>query len=236
MPINVTCPGCLTRFSVGDKFAGKQGPCPKCKAVITIPKPTDEVIIHAPVHSEAGAMGVGGRHALKTYKKQDTKFKPLVFAGVAGFVLLAILVALVIRIEKIQPELWMLALAAITLGAPSAWSGYTFLRDDELEGYRGSSQLLRAVICGLVFALLWGVYWFVGRQLFGPDAFVKGMEIWQMAVLLIPVLFIGAGAAYVTFDMDLGSGFFLCGMYFAITVLLRLVAGLPALPGLGGGT
>src|SRR4029078_3445076 len=84
-------------FSVGDKFAGKQGPCPKCKAVITIPKPADEVVIHAPEHSEAGAIGVGGRHALKTYKRQDTKFKPLVFTAVAGSVLVTLLVSLVMR-------------------------------------------------------------------------------------------------------------------------------------------
>src|SRR5262245_6594726 len=38
MPILVTCPGCKAQFNVGEKFAGKQGPCPKCKALITIPK------------------------------------------------------------------------------------------------------------------------------------------------------------------------------------------------------
>lgn len=38
MPILVTCPGCKAQFNVSDKFAGKQGPCPKCKAVISIPK------------------------------------------------------------------------------------------------------------------------------------------------------------------------------------------------------
>ncbi|MEX2315767.1 MAG: hypothetical protein WD669_01355 [Pirellulales bacterium] len=232
MPINVTCPGCLTRFTVGEKFAGKKGPCPKCKAEITIPKPSEAVIIHAPEHSEAGAIGVGGRHALKTYKRLDTKFKPLVFTGVAGFVLLAILIALVIRIEKLPAEMWLMALAAVVLGPPSAWAGYTFLRDDELEGYRGHALVLRAVICGLVYALLWGVYWFVGTQWGGPDAFTNGLEIFQLAVLFAIPLAIGTFAAYVSLDLDLGSGFFHCGMYFAITVLLRLVAGMPPLPGL----
>jgi hypothetical protein len=40
MPIQVTCPGCKAQFNVSEKFAGKKGPCPKCKAVITIPAPT----------------------------------------------------------------------------------------------------------------------------------------------------------------------------------------------------
>ena len=96
MPITVTCPGCLKRFSVADKFAGQKGPCPKCKEIITIPKKEDEVIIHTPEHSEAGAIGAGGRHALKTYKRKDTKFQPLVFTGVVGFVLVALLIALVL--------------------------------------------------------------------------------------------------------------------------------------------
>jgi hypothetical protein len=96
MPINVTCPNpkCLKRFSVADKYAGQKGPCPKCKTIITIPKKEEEVIIHSPEHSEAGAIGVGGRHALKTYRRSDTKFKPLVFTGVVGFVLVALLIAL----------------------------------------------------------------------------------------------------------------------------------------------
>ncbi len=42
MPIQVTCPGCLKRFTVADKHAGKQGPCPACKKPITIPKLEEE--------------------------------------------------------------------------------------------------------------------------------------------------------------------------------------------------
>jgi phage FluMu protein Com len=106
MPINVTCPGCMKRFSVADKFAGQKGPCPKCKHIITIPKKEEEVIIHAPDHSEAGAIGAGGRHVLKTYKRKDTKFQPLVFTGVAGFVLVALLVARVFRSAG-PPESWL---------------------------------------------------------------------------------------------------------------------------------
>jgi hypothetical protein len=232
MPINVTCPGCLARFTVADKFAGKQGPCPKCKAVISIPKKEDEVIIHAPEHSEAGAIGAGGRHALKTYKRKDTKFQPLVFTGVAGFVLVALLVALVLRSTG-QVDDWLKIAAAVILGPPIAWAGYSFLRDAEFEGYHGVSLMLRAIACGLVFALLWGIYTFLGGRFFGADALAKGLEIWQMVVLFVPVLAAGTLAAYAAFDLDPGSAFFSCAMYFAVTVMLRLVAGLSAIPGLG---
>ena len=224
----------MARFSVADKFAGQKGPCPKCKAVITIPKKEDEVIIHSPDHSEAGAVGAGGRHALKTYKRKDTKFQPLVFTGVAGFVLVALLIALVVRSVGAH-ETWLIALAAAVLGPPLAWAGYTFLRDADFEGYQGANLAIRATACGLVYALLWGVFWFLGERFFGADAFSKGLEIWQMVVLIVPVFAAGTLAAYASFDLDPGSAFFNCAMYFAATVVLRLVAGLPALPGLGGG-
>ena len=233
MPIQVTCPGCLKRFSVADKFAGQKGPCPKCKEIITIPKKEEEVVIHAPEHSEAGAIGAGGRHVLKTYKRKETKFQPLVFTAVIGAVLVALLVALVIRGSG-PPEMWLKALAAIVLGPPIAWAGYTFLRDSELEAYHGTSLAIRAVACGLVFALMWAVYAFLGHQFFGPDAMKKGLEIWQMVVLAVPVFAAGTLAAFASFDLDPGSAFFNCAMYFGITVLLRFVAHLPAVPGLGG--
>jgi len=222
----------MKRFSVADKFAGQKGPCPKCKVVITIPKKEEEVVIHAPDHSEAGAVGVGGRHALKTYKRKDTKFQPLVFTGVIGFVLVGVLIALVLRSTG-SVELWMMAVGAIALGPPLSWAGYTFLRDAELEGYQGMALVIRSVACGLVYALLWGVFVFLGDRFFGADAMNKGLEIWQMVVLLIPVFAAGTLAAYVAFDLDPGSAFFHCAMYFAVTVIIRLVAGLPAVPGLG---
>jgi hypothetical protein len=235
MAIQVTCPNpkCLTRFNVADKFAGQKGPCPKCKTIITIPKKEEEVVIHAPDHSEAGAVGAGGRHALKTYKRKDTKFQPLVFTAVAGFVLVALLITVVVG-SMGEPELWLKAAGAIVLGPPLAWAGYTFLRDAELEAYTAMPLVLRSLACGLVYAMLWGVYVFLGRRFFG-DAFGTGLEVWQMVVLLVPVFAAGTLAAYASFDLEPLNAFFHCAMYFAVTVLLRLVAGLPAIPGLGGG-
>jgi hypothetical protein len=58
MPILVTCPGCKAQFNVSEKFAGKQGPCPKCKAVITIPKGNA-----APAAAEPPAAPAAGKKA-----------------------------------------------------------------------------------------------------------------------------------------------------------------------------
>jgi hypothetical protein len=234
MPIQVTCPGCLKRFSVADKFAGQKGPCPKCKAIITIPKKEDEVVIHAPDHSEAGAIGVGGRHVLKTYKRTDTKFQPLIFTGVVAAVLVALLIALVLRSStQGNVDVWFLAAGAIVLGPPLAWAGYTFLRDPELEGHNGTPLLIRSIACGLAFALLWAIYWFIAYRWGGNEAFTKGMPIFQLVTLGVIVLGIGTFAAFAAFDLDPGSAFFLCAMYFAVTIVLRLIAAMPAIPGLG---
>ena len=234
MPINVICPGCHARFSVADKFAGQQGPCPKCKGPITVPKLEDQVVIDAP-HSEAGAVDSTGRHVLKTYRKKDAKFHPLILTAVVGVVLVTLLVALIMRGMPNQPNGVMTWLGAILLGPPLAWAGYTFLRDDELEAYQGMGLAIRSVACGLVYALLWEVYMFVGGQLWGVDELAKGLEIWQISVLIVPMLAVGTGVAYVAFDLEPGSGFFHAAMYFAATVVLRVVAGMTVLPGFGSG-
>ena len=236
MSIQVTCPGCLKRFSVDDKFAGRQGPCPKCKALITIPKPGEEVVIHVPEHSEAGAVGAGGLHSLKTFRKKDAKFRPIVLVVVLGAALVVLLLAVLVR--GLILENWLVpGLATVLLGPPCAWAGYTFLRDPELEPYGGVELWIRVTVCGLVFALLWGVYLFVGEQLFADKDFRTTLQLqtYQMLILFAVVLGLGTFAGYVAFDLDSFNAFFNCALFFTVTALLRVVAGLPALPGLGGG-
>ena len=127
-------------------------------------------------HPCAGAFRGGRRWRRRParsqdYKRKDTKFQPLVFTGVIGFVLVALLIALVLR-STASVEPWLKAPAAIVLGPPLAWAGYTFLRDAELEGYQGTPLIIRSLACGLVYALLWGVFVFLGRRFFG-DAFTR---------------------------------------------------------------
>src|SRR5262249_25214420 len=149
----------------------------------------------------------------------------------------ALLIALVVRSQyNGTPPIWIKALGAVLLGPPLAWSGYTFLRDPELEAYRGLPLILRATICGLVYAALWAAFWFLGYRFFAlaTPLLKPGLEIWQMIVLVVPIFAAGTLAAYASFDLDPGSAFFHCALYFAVTVMLRLVAHMPAIPGLGG--
>ncbi|MDZ4658769.1 MAG: hypothetical protein SH868_14430 [Bythopirellula sp.] len=235
MPIQVTCPGCLTKFNVGDQHAGKAGACPKCKGPIQIPALADQVIIHAP-ESEAGAKDAKGRNVLKPIRRKEAKFSTNIFVLVAGGALLAIAVSWLVgrQYGTDGVPMWFLALGAVLLGPPLAYAAYSFLRDDELGVYQGTAVLLRSLACGLVYALLWGVFVYVGWNVFGDDAFKAGLEMVQLGILIAIVAGIGTFAAYVSFDLEPISAFFHYALYFLLTIGLRFVMGLPFLPGMLG--
>jgi len=223
MPISVICPGCHTRFKVSEKFAGKTGACPKCKNPIQVPDATNEVVIHEP-ELEAGAKDARGRSVLKPIRRKDTKFNPLVMTGAVGLAVVAVGVAWAARSATAQTQIVLMAIGAVVVAVPLSWAGYFFLRDDELEGYRSTSLAIRTGVCALAYAGLWGVYALLYPRLFGEGPF----EIWN-ALPLLPFLAVGTGVAYVCYDLDLGSGFFHYSFYVAVTILLRLIMGLPAL-------
>lgn len=236
MPISVICPSCHTRFKVGDQHAGKTGACPKCKGPITIPAEGEEVIIHAP-EMELGAKNAQGKSVLKPIRRKETKFSANMTVMVVGVALLGVALAWLLGHSDLgDNQTLVLAAGAVVLGPLAAYAGYTFLRDDELGGYEGTSLLWRSLSCGLVYALLWGVFVFLGGQIFGDDAFQEGLEMVQILGLGVPILAIGAGAAFVCFDLEPVSGFFHYALYLLITVGLRFVMGLPFLPGMVPGT
>ena len=234
MPIQVTCPGCLKRFSVADKFAGKKGPCPKCKQIITIPKKEDEVIIHAPDHSEAGAVDASGRQRSQDVQAQGHEVSAAVVHGRdwlgAGCTAHRARDSQLRRRRKCGSKRWPPSCLARRWPGPATH----FLRDPELEAYQGSSAdhslaRLRTCVRAAVGSLL-----VLGRSIFRPRRDEKGPGNLADDRAGDPVFAAGTLAAYASFDLDPGSAFFHCAMYFAVTVLLRLVADLPAVPGLGG--
>ena len=114
MAIDVTCAACKTRFQVSDKFAGKQGPCPKCKAIITVPSKKDEVVIHVP---ESGPKDSKGVLVLKPLTRKETRLTPLNIGIIVGSVLLLLLIALALRITY-RKDLQMPATAQGAKGGP----------------------------------------------------------------------------------------------------------------------
>ncbi len=275
MAIDVTCAACKTRFQVSDKFAGKQGPCPKCKAIITVPSKKDEVVIHVP---ESGPKDSKGVLVLKPLARKETKLTPVNIGIIVGSVILLLLVSLALRItyrkdlqmpataaqgakgglpktkegvppvtpgtdktakEKAKPGSKgpavgitvppglqvILALGAILLAPAIAFAGYTFLRNDELEPYRGTALYIRLLIITAAYPMLWGIYW----ALFGyfSDNFEGGPPLMALAIVVPLLILGGAFVAHTTLDIEYGTALLHCCMYLSATVLLRIIIGLP---------
>jgi hypothetical protein len=224
MPIHVICPGCHASFKVSSKFAGKKGPCPKCKEIIRVPKTDEQVVIHAPEHSEEGARDAQGRYVLKPVARKDTKFQPLVAVGIGAAAILVLLVAVLLR-GSVDENRWVLAVGALVLAPPLCLGGYTFLRDPELQGYTGVVLAIRTAICAILYAGTWAAYTYLYFRLMG-DAPVETWNILPFAVIFFSL---GAGIAYVCYDLELSSGFFHYSFYLLVTIVLRVIMGLPPL-------
>jgi hypothetical protein len=221
MPIPVTCPGCLARFTVSDKFAGKQGPCPKCKQVITVPDKSQEVVIHAPESS--GPKDSAGRPVLKPIRRIEFDPSTLQIALASTVAVVCLIGAIVLRSMAQSPPTWILVIAAIALAYPLASMGYTFFKDDELGGYIGKERWIRLGICAAVFAGTWGLYTLLAYY-FGNKT-LADVETLQMAIFLALMFGLGIAVSIGACELEVGQSFLHYAIYFVATLLLALIAG-----------
>jgi hypothetical protein len=223
MSIPVTCPSCHSRFKVSEKFAGQTGPCPKCKKPIRVPAKSEEVVIHAA--EEFGPKDQSGRAVLKPLEREETEASPVTIAGIVGAVLVTLVVAFVVgRMYADATDgvpAWVLGLGAALLGPPLAAAGYAMLRDAELAPHRGASLWIRCLICGLIYAALWGAYGFVKGNLFEGE-----LEVFHLVFIAPVMVAAGAVAGWACLELDFTSGALHFAMYLLITGLLRLLMGL----------
>jgi hypothetical protein len=219
MPINVTCPGCLTRFTVSEKFAGRSGACPKCKSPIRVPSKEEAVEVHAPQQFGSGGRGKDGKLILKPIAREQRKFSVGLAIGVVAGVAAAFAVAALGR--GLLREYWLFrALGLLVVSPPLVWAGYLFLRDDDnLEIFAGRMMLVRTAICAAAYAALWGVFGYVaGHTLTG--------EIWNWFLTAPPFVITGALVGLACYDLDFGNGCLHYGFYVLVTALLRAAAGM----------
>ncbi len=227
MLISVVCPGCKARFNVSEKFAGKKGACPKCKVVITVPELSkDEVKIHVPDQFGSSGKDTKGRSISKPIARVETKVKPVAAIGIAGAAIVTFVIALLLRGVENKVPVIVAGLAVVS--APLAYAAYTFLRDDELEPYRGRELIVRLALCGLAYALLWGAYWPL------PAYGVLTGEAWQWVFIAPVFISIGAATAWATLDLDFGSGAMHYCFFVLVCLLLRFALGMPPLWAVAG--
>lgn len=227
MAIDVECPSCKTRFRVSDKFAGQKGPCPKCKAEIQIPEKSEEVVIHAP--EVADTVGEKAKRAFRPIARKETTVTPVSIVAVVGAVVTVLVIALILRSSIAGAEQlagwakWLLGAGALSLGPPLALAGYTFLRDAELDPFRGRELAIRTAICGTVYAILWGVY-------AGLNVYVLAdvtLQPFHYVFVIPPFVLVGALAAFASYDLDYGIGVIHYGLYVLVTFVLCLIVGAP---------
>ncbi|MEQ8788592.1 MAG: hypothetical protein RIC55_19940 [Pirellulaceae bacterium] len=240
MAILVVCSKCKARFQVSEKFAGQKGPCPKCKTVIQVPEKTEEVKIHGP--ENFGPKTASGKGVLEPIFREETKWSPVAVGVVAGVLVLAFVLALVVRqtslVERenrkgdMEPvtevNLLILAAGALLIAPPLAFGAYTVLRDAELEPYRGQDLWIRVGVASLAYPLLWGVLgiikWMLGDAVTTDDGGVVGIAF--VLIVLLAMLATGGGVGHLVFDLEYGSGVVHYGVYLLVCVILRATVGL----------
>ncbi len=219
MSILVVCPSCKASFNVSDKFAGKEGPCPKCKAKIQIPKQDEVVKIHVPEEHASGGKDSKGRPTTKPIIREETKLTPVNMAMIGGSIVATLTVALASRFTGgLDPTLAGIGLVLISL--PLVIGCYSILRDAELEPYRGTTLLARSGICALVYVTAWGVFSFLL-----PEGITD--ELWSWLFVAPPFLLIGGLTALACFDFDFGTGIIHYSFYVLVTMIVGYLAGLP---------
>ena len=118
---------------------------------------------------------------------------------------------------------WLLGLGAILMAPLLVRSGYEFLRDAELEGYRGKELLARTAICSAIFAGTWGLYVFLSWYFeFKSLAETSGL---LMAFFLVAMIAVGSVASLASFELEFGQAFLHYSLYLLVTLLLCSIAG-----------
>ena len=223
MAIQVTCPNCLKRFQVSDKFAGKTGPCPNCKKDIKVPDASEEVVIHAP--DDGAPKDRQGVSILKPLKRTETDVTRKGMIITFSAILVAVAAAVGLRMGMETIPVYILAMGALFLAPPLVWSGYSFVRDSELEPYVGSDLRNRVVILSVILAALWLVYVFVPSYVMEYDSPEEMSYLW-FGIMFAVMVGLGSLASAATFDLEPLNGLTLAGLYFIVSVVLALISGL----------
>lgn len=224
MPINVTCSKCFARFAVNEKFAGKSGPCPKCKAVIKIPDKAEEVVIHAPkVDTPTDSKG---KSVIAPIRRQEAKLSLPVVVGASLGAIVALGIAIAFGVSKTPPPALLLAASALILALPLSVAGYWFLQSDELQGFQGKELWIRGSIVAVIFSLSWLIYAFL-PIIIGSNDRLSDITAVEMIISIAAMIVLGTAAAVLALELEIGQGLMLFMLYFVITFVLAWLSGAP---------
>lgn len=162
-----------------------------------------------------------GRPVSKPIEREKTRLRPVTLALSVGGAIAVVAAAWLLG-DTLRDNALLRGLGLALVSPPLAVAAYSILREADLEPHRGLRLWLRAGLCGLVYAALWGAFALL------PDSWMP-KEIWGWFFVAPPFLIVGAAVALAALDLDFGTGFLHYGFYLLATGTLRWLAGLPAL-------
>lgn len=223
----------MKRFQVSDKFAGKSGPCPNCKEQIKVPEKDEEVVIHAP--DDGAPKDRTGQSVLKPLERTETDVTRKGLLSTIGGVLAAVVVAIGLRVSGFfaVPEdggfnamqIGGMIFCCIALAPPLVWSGYSFVRDSELEPYVGQELRNRTLILSAILAALWLLYAFIPSYVLDLQH-ASEMSFMAFGIIFIIMLGIGAVASAELFELEFIGGLAHSGLYLLAILVLALISGI----------
>jgi len=224
MSIPVTCPGCLKRFEVSDKFAGMKGPCPSCSTIIQIPK--SQVKVHAPDDFASGGKTVKGKAILKPLDRQVTVISIKEFLLALLVWVVVFVVALLIGRFSTSIGRWGLDLIGVVgmlaIGFATSLFGYYLLRSgDDLEFYEGEDLYKRAGICTAIYTGVWILF-----ECFVAYMNPQGSFPFLVWVFLVPFVIGSLMGAYALFDFDFSMAFVHYSFFLICVIVFRWAIGL----------
>lgn len=213
MAIRVICSGCMTSFEVGDQFAGKKGPCPKCGHIIEIPKV--QVVVHAPdeVVQEGKTTRVGKETRPIEQNRFDFSTKGLLLSALGAAVVFGAAFCVGLVHSAILSGI-VGALAVFGIAFPIARLGYMLIRDaDDLEKLEGGELTQKSLFAALVFGASWIVF----------EIFVAflGNQGLTATLFLIPIAVVGSFGALIFFDCNFGKALLVYAVFAVCAIFGR---------------
>jgi hypothetical protein len=220
MPIIVVCPSCRKSFKVSKRFAGKSGACPRCKHRLRVPTLAQQVKVGALDDVRGGNHRARRKLALKPIARTEIALKPVAVAAVVAASLLTLIITWAGGKAGVFQHRLVDACGLLLISPVLVVAAYAFLRDDELEPYRGLALYVRAGLCALAYAALWGVL------VYFDSHHVLSGDLYTWLFVASPVLVLGSLAALASLDLDFGSSVFHYAFYLLVTIALRWLAGI----------
>ena len=184
MSLHVICSGCLKRFQVNVRFAGKQGPCPNCGTIISIP---DESVKMHSTDGEETAKEDQRNASLHPIPRNDLVFEPdqvkRCTAAVLTVLLLAGTLGCIPMYAGIRSIVGTLGLCFVAF--PLTLFGYHMARSrEQIFAFTGKELYWRTGTVAAGYVLLWvGFEYFLA--IIHADGFISMLYLMAFAVLAV---------------------------------------------------